>query len=115
MDCTAWSCPKASGERWPRAEYRQCGFYQPSRYRKTASRASACVAKRYFARHSTASSAIELSYASPREPIDGRTPSGLQRCPKASARYWADSTGRRNTFDQEVDHDGGTALHRSNV
>jgi hypothetical protein len=31
---------------------------------------------------------IALSYASPTEPIDGRTPASLQRLPNASDVYW---------------------------
>jgi hypothetical protein len=40
---------------------------------------------------------MALSYASPTEPIDGRTPASLQRLPNASDVYWVDSIGCRNT------------------
>ena len=57
-----------------------------------ATRASVCVAKRCRASSSHSSvakndAAIALSEASPREPIDGRTPNVLQRCPNARAPY----------------------------
>ena len=56
-------------------------------------RASVCEVQRCFAKHSHSSvekkrSAIALSSASLREPMDGRTPSVWQRCPKANALYW---------------------------
>ena len=40
---------------------------------------------------------IALSWASPTEPIEGRTPAASQRSPKARDVYCAGSTSRRNT------------------
>src|SRR5260370_23829286 len=45
---------------------------------------------------------MALSYASPTDPIDGRTPASRQRPPNASEVYWAESTGRRNTTGRNV-------------
>src|SRR6267154_2220488 len=75
--------------------------------RKTAIRASACEANRRRAGSSHSSVAkklshMALSYASPTDPIDGRTPASLQRLPNASDVYWAESTGRRNTTGRNV-------------
>jgi hypothetical protein len=60
---------------------------------KTASRASAWVAKRFqsSSSHSRVAkklSHIALSKQSPTEPIEGRTPACLQRWPKAIEVYW---------------------------
>ena len=41
---------------------------------------------------------MALSYASPTEPIEGRTPASRQRRPNSIEVYWADSTDRRNTI-----------------
>lgn len=61
-------------------------------WRKRMSRASVCDGNPRFARHSHSSMEKELSgmalwYASPREPIEGRTPSVWKRCPNAYALY----------------------------
>jgi IS30 family transposase len=74
---------------------------------KTAFRASACVLNRQRASISHSSVAkklshMALSYASPTEPIEGRTPALRQRWPNAIEVYWADSSGRRNTLKEEV-------------
>src|SRR5215472_5591424 len=68
-----------------------------------ALRASACVWNRQRARSSHSSVAkklshMALSYASPTEPIEGRTPASRQRWPNSIEVYWADSTDRRNTI-----------------
>jgi IS30 family transposase len=47
-------------------------------------------------------SAMALSYASPTDPIEGRTPTSLQRLPKAIDVYWVESTRRRNALEEEV-------------
>jgi hypothetical protein len=41
---------------------------------------------------------MALSYASPTEPIEGRTPASRQRWPNAIEVYWVDSIDRRNTI-----------------
>jgi hypothetical protein len=69
---------------------------------KTALRASAGVWNRQRARSSHSSVAkklshMALSYASPTEPIDGRTPASRQRRPNSIEVYWVDSIDRRNT------------------
>src|SRR5579863_4085670 len=80
-------------------------LYQPSRNQKMRCLACSRVAK-CFRESSSASSVpkndshIALSYASPAVPIDGCTPASRQRRPNAMDVYWADSTGRRNTFDR---------------
>jgi hypothetical protein len=68
-----------------------------------ALRASACVLNRQRARSSHSSVAkklshMALSYASPTEPIEGRTPASRQRWPNSIELYWLDSNGRRNIF-----------------
>src|SRR3954467_2810530 len=70
---------------------------------KQAMRASTCEAKRRrsSSSHSRVAKKLShraLSYASPTEPIEGRTPASLQRLPKANEVYWAESNGRRNTW-----------------
>ena len=40
-------------------------------------------------------------YASPTEPIEGRTPTSLQRSPNAIDVYWVNSSGHRNTSRKE--------------
>src|ERR1700744_45266 len=40
---------------------------------------------------------MALSKQSPTEPIEGRTPASAQRMPKASAVYWVNSNGRRDS------------------
>src|SRR4051795_3142386 len=60
---------------------------------KQAMRASTCEAKRRrsSSSHSRVAKKLShraLSYASPTEPIEGRTPASLQRLPKASEVYW---------------------------
>ena len=64
--------------------------------------ASACVWKRLRSRSSHSSVAKKLSqsalsYASPTEPIEGRTPTSLQRSPNAIDVYSLGSRGRRNS------------------
>jgi hypothetical protein len=41
-------------------------------------------------------SQMALSYASPTEPIEGRTSASRQRRPNSIEVYWADSSSRRN-------------------
>jgi hypothetical protein len=70
---------------------------------KTARRASACVLNRQrsSSSHSRVAkklSHIALSYASPTEPIEGRTPASRQRRPNSIDVYWVNSSGRRNTM-----------------
>src|SRR4051812_17435008 len=60
---------------------------------KQAMRASTCEAKRRrsSSSHSRVAKKLShraLSYASPTEPIEGRTPASLQRLPNASEVYW---------------------------
>src|SRR3954447_4154028 len=60
---------------------------------KQGMRASTCEAKRRrsSSSHSRVAKKLShraLSYASPTEPIEGRTPASLQRLPKASEVYW---------------------------
>src|SRR3954468_12211729 len=67
-----------------------------------AMRASACEAKPRRASNSASRmakklSAMGLSWASPTEPMDGRTPASAQRLPKAREVYCLGSSGRRNT------------------
>jgi hypothetical protein len=45
---------------------------------------------------------MALSYASPIEPMEGRTPASRTRRPNAIEVYWADSNGRRNTLKEEL-------------
>src|SRR5437764_779764 len=64
-----------------------------------ALRASACVLNRQRASNSHSSVAkklshMALSYASPTEPIEGRTPASRQRWPNSIELYWLDSNGR---------------------
>jgi hypothetical protein len=72
-----------------------------------ALRASACVLNRQRASSSHSSLAkklshMALSYASPTEPIEGRTPASRQRWPNSIDVYWPDSNGRRNTLKEEL-------------
>ena len=74
---------------------------------KTVRRASACVLNRHrsSSSHSRVAkklSHIALSYASPTEPIDGRTLASRQRRPNSIEVYWPDSNGRRNTLKEEL-------------
>ena len=76
-----------------------------------ALRASACVLNRQRASNSHSSVAkklshMALSYASPTEPIEGRTPASRQRWPNSIELYWLDSNGRRNTLK------GGVAMRK---
>ena len=69
---------------------------------ETAIFASACVWKRLRSRSSHSSVAKKLSqsalsYASPTEPIEGRTPTSLHRRPNAIDVYSLGSSGRRNS------------------
>ena len=69
------------------------GLYHPSMKLKSAMRASACEPKRRRSSNSHSSVAKKLShkalsYASPTEPIEGRTPASRQRAPKPSEVYW---------------------------
>src|SRR5438876_1296328 len=62
---------------------------------KTARRASACVRKccRSSNSHSRVAKKLShsaLSYASPTEPMDGRTPASRHRLPKATEVYWGE-------------------------
>jgi AraC-like DNA-binding protein len=73
----------------------------------TACRASAWVGNRRRGRSSHSSVAkklshMALSYASPTEPIEGRTPASRQRRPNSIDVYWLDSNGRRNTLTGRV-------------
>jgi hypothetical protein len=45
---------------------------------------------------------MALSYASPTEPIEGRTPASRQRWPNSIELYWLDSNGRRNSLKEEL-------------
>src|SRR5438445_2506283 len=74
---------------------------------KTARRASACVRKccRSSNSHSRVAKKLShsaLSYASPTEPMDGRTPASRHRLPKATEVYCLSSIGRRNTAPKGV-------------
>ena len=80
------------GDLQPSAEWRRPGLYQPSMNSKMAIRASALVWS--FLRSSNSHSSvakklshIALSYASPTDPMDGRTPASLHRNPKATEVY----------------------------
>src|SRR3954466_7416379 len=68
----------------------------------TALLASICVLNRQrsSSSHSRVAkklSHMALSYASPTEPIEGRTPASRQRRPNSNEVYCLSSTGRRNT------------------
>src|SRR5260370_6953273 len=69
---------------------------------KRGMRAGGWEAKRRHASNSHSSVAkklshMALSYASPTDPIDGRTPASRQRPPNANEVYCLSSTGRRNS------------------
>jgi hypothetical protein len=81
-----------------------------------ALRASACVLNRQRASNSHSSVAkklshMALSYASPTEPIEGRTPASRQRWPNSIELYWADSSGRRNRIWWLTGRHGKPTLH----
>src|ERR1700693_2724766 len=70
---------------------------------KTARRASACVLNRHrssisHSRVAKKLSHMALSYASPTEPIEGRTPASRQRRPNSIEAYCLHSSGPRNTI-----------------
>src|SRR6516164_6603481 len=72
----------------------------------TALLASVCVLKRQrsSSSHSRVAkklSHIALSYASPTEPIEGRTPASRQRWPNAIEVYCLGSNARRNTLKEK--------------
>ena len=57
---------------------------------------------------------MALSYASPTEPIEGRTPASRQRWPNSIEVYWLHSNSRRNTLKEELRSQGaGVRLRAS--
>ena len=81
----------------------------------TALLASICVVNRQRSSSSHSSVAkklshMALSYASPTEPIEGRTPASRQRWPNSIEVYCRDSNGRRNTLKESCDDEAQAAF-----